>query len=115
MFISEVGYFVLASIGAGALAYSPVIVLGLYVSLHEDRTGVEAARSASQPKGRAMSETLQEVRRRTSDVTWPRDSESLPMAGAPGERRNRTRTYPGSRADGSVQGAEQVQLNQGAV
>ena len=51
MFISEVGYFVLASIGAGALAYSPVIVLGLYVSLHEDRTGVEAPGSASQPKG----------------------------------------------------------------
>ena len=39
MFISQVSYFVLASIGAGALAYSPVIVLGLYVSLHEDRTG----------------------------------------------------------------------------
>ena len=51
MFISQVGYFVLASIGAEALAYSPVIVLGLYVSLHEDRTGVEAPRSASQPKG----------------------------------------------------------------
>jgi hypothetical protein len=51
MFISEVYYFVLASIGAEALAYSPVIVLGLYVSLHEVRTGVEAPRSASQPKG----------------------------------------------------------------
>jgi acyl-CoA synthetase (AMP-forming)/AMP-acid ligase II len=37
MFISQVCYFVLASIGAEALAYSPVIVLGLYVSLHEDR------------------------------------------------------------------------------
>ena len=42
MFTPQVGYFVLASIGVGALAYSPVIVLGLYVSLHKDRTGVEA-------------------------------------------------------------------------
>lgn len=40
-----------SSIGAGALAYSPVIVLGLYMSLHEDRTGVEAPGLASQPKG----------------------------------------------------------------
>jgi hypothetical protein len=51
MFISQVGYFLLASIGAGALAYSPVIVLGLYVSLDEDRTGVDAPRSASRGKG----------------------------------------------------------------
>ena len=51
MFISEVGYFVLASIGAGALAYSPVIVLGLYVSLHEDRTGVKHLDRLVNPKG----------------------------------------------------------------
>jgi hypothetical protein len=51
MFISQVCYLVLASIGAEALAYSPVIVLGLYARLHEDRIGVEAPRSASQPKG----------------------------------------------------------------
>jgi len=51
MFISQVCYFVLTSIGAEALAYSPVIVLGLYVSLHDDRTGVEAPRSVSLPKG----------------------------------------------------------------
>jgi hypothetical protein len=51
MFISQVCYFVLASIGAEVLAYSPVIVLGLYVSLHEDRTGVEAPRSTGQTKG----------------------------------------------------------------
>jgi hypothetical protein len=51
MLISQVCYFVLASIGAGALAYSPVIVLGLYARLHDDRTGVEAPRSASQLKG----------------------------------------------------------------
>jgi hypothetical protein len=37
MFISQVCYFVLVSIGAVALAYSPVIVLGLYMSLHEDQ------------------------------------------------------------------------------
>src|SRR5712671_4933107 len=34
-----------------------------------------------------MSETLQDVRRRTSE--WPRDGESSPMAGAPGARRKR--------------------------
>src|ERR1700687_1696958 len=34
-----------------------------------------------------MSETLQDVRRRTS--RWPRDGESSPMAGAPGARRKR--------------------------
>ena len=51
MFISQVWYFVLASIGAEVFAYSPVIVLGLYVSLHEDRTGVEAPRSVGQSKG----------------------------------------------------------------
>jgi hypothetical protein len=51
MFISQVCYLVLASIGAEALAYSPVIVLGLYARLHEDQIGVEAPRSASQPKG----------------------------------------------------------------
>ena len=51
MFISQVGYFVLASIGAGALAYSPVIVLGLYVSLHEDRTGVKHLDRLVNPKG----------------------------------------------------------------
>jgi hypothetical protein len=67
MFISQVCYFVLASIGAEALAYSPVIVLGLYVSLHEDRTGVKAHRSAAQPEGEQLSETLQEVRWRTSE------------------------------------------------
>ena len=43
--------FILASIGAGTLAYSPVIALGLYVSLHDDRTGAEASRAASQTKG----------------------------------------------------------------
>jgi NADH dehydrogenase len=36
-----------------------------------------------------MSETLQDVRRRTSEVAWPRDGESSPMAGAPGARRKR--------------------------
>jgi hypothetical protein len=51
MFISQISYFALASIGAEALAYSPVIVPGLYVSLREDRSGVEAPRSASQSKG----------------------------------------------------------------
>jgi hypothetical protein len=62
MLISQVCFFVLSSIGAGALAYSPVIVLGLYVSLHDDRTGVAAPRSAGQPEGEQLSETLQEVR-----------------------------------------------------
>src|ERR1700733_13424440 len=114
MFISQVCYFVLASIGAEALAYSPVIVLGLYVSLHENRTGVEAPRSASHPR-RAMSETLPEVPRRTSEVARPRDSESSPMAGAPAAKRKRMPANPCGRAAGSVQAAEQVQLNQGAV
>jgi hypothetical protein len=62
-----------------------------------------------------MSEMLQEVRRTTSDVTWPRDSESSPKAGTPDARRNRTPAHACSRAAGSVQAVEQVQLNQGAV
>src|SRR5258705_10026277 len=36
-----------------------------------------------------MSENLQDIRPRTSEVALPRDSESLPKAGAPAERRKR--------------------------
>jgi hypothetical protein len=49
-----------------------------------------------------MSETLQEVRCRTSEVAWPRDSESSPMAGTPGARRNRMPAHPRSKIMGSL-------------
>src|ERR1700751_1290439 len=48
------------------------------------------------------------------EVDWPRDSESSPMASALGARRKQMPGHPCSRAAGSVQVAEQVQLNQGA-
>src|ERR1700757_4552056 len=36
-----------------------------------------------------MSDTLQDIRPRTSEVAWPRDRESLPIASALGVRRKR--------------------------
>src|SRR5271168_5526958 len=36
-----------------------------------------------------MSEALQDLRPRTTDASWPRDSKSLPAAVAPGVRRKR--------------------------
>jgi hypothetical protein len=91
---------------------------------HRSRTVCEPSRGSNRREStsigcstqtRAMSETLQEVRRRTSEVAWPRDSESSPMAGAPGARRKRIPAHPCSGAADSFQEAEQVQLNQSAV
>jgi hypothetical protein len=59
MIISQVCYYVLASIGVEALAYGPVVVLGLYASLLDGDAIIELAGSTltgSVAQRREMSE-----------------------------------------------------------
>jgi hypothetical protein len=64
MIISRVCYYVLASIGVEALAYGPVVVLGLYASLPDGDAIIKLAGSSftgSAAQRREMSETPQDV------------------------------------------------------
>jgi hypothetical protein len=50
--ISDVGHWVLAFIGVVALAYSPVVVLGLYARLLDGGATIKPAAEPSNRRGR---------------------------------------------------------------
>ena len=65
MTISHVCHCVLASLGVGALAYSPAVALGLYASLLDSG-------SASKPAGQRVSRLCSPMASNECDPTDPR-------------------------------------------